>query len=61
MRQLISISKKLIKIPPQVKSNNNNNITKQILEVINIKKPVLEMKSNQKINIIEINKLLLLP
>jgi len=59
MRQLISISKKLIKIPPQVKSNNN--INKQIMEVLNIKNPVLEIKSNQKINIIDINKLLLLP
>ena len=59
MRQLISISKKLIKIPPQVKSNNN--INKQNLEVINIKNPVLEIKSNQKINVIDINKLLLLP
>ena len=59
MRQLISISKKLIKIPPQVKSNNN--INKQILEVKNIKKPILEKKCNKKINIIDINKLLLLP
>ena len=59
MRQLISISKNLIKIPPQVKSNKN--INKRTLEVINLMKPELEKKSNQKINTIEVNKLLLLP
>jgi len=48
MRQLISISKNLIKIPPQVKSNKN--INKGTLEVINLMKPVLEKKSNKKIN-----------
>ena len=59
MRQIISISKSLIKIPPQVKSNKN--INKGTLEVINLMKPVLEKKSNQKINTIDVNRLLLLP
>lgn len=59
MRQLISISKNLIKIPPQVKSNKN--INKGTLEVINLMKPVLEKKSNKKINTIDVNSLLLLP
>jgi len=59
MRQLISISKNLIKIPPQVKSNKN--INKGTLEVINLMKPVLEKKSNKKINTIDVNRLLLLP
>tara|TARA_B100000530_G_C15918319_1_gene472180 strand:- start:145 stop:324 length:180 start_codon:yes stop_codon:yes gene_type:complete len=59
MRQLISISKNLIKIPPQVKSNKN--INKRTLEVINLMKPELEKKSNQKINTTEVNILLLLP
>tara|TARA_B100001175_G_C19212310_1_gene496514 strand:- start:368 stop:547 length:180 start_codon:yes stop_codon:yes gene_type:complete len=59
MRQLISISKNLIKISPQVKSNKN--INKGTLEVINLMKPVLEKKSNKKINTIDVNRLLLLP
>ena len=60
MRHIITISKKLTKIQPNVKIEKYIN-EKHCKQVINIVPRILEKKGNQKLNPIEIKKLLYLP